>query len=147
VFEQLTAQLDGEISDDGRHRVAKGLTELKKRARTVKELVENSRFYVEPPRYPLTDAKAAKLLNEETSSLLLRAKETLATVEDWSSSSLEEKLRSLAEDMDIGLGKIAQPMRAAVTGMNVSPGIFEVIEILGRNETLTRIDRAAERTN
>jgi glutamyl-tRNA synthetase len=146
VFEQLTAQLDGEISDDGRHRVTKGLTELKKRARTVKELVENARFYVESPRYPLADAKAAKLLNEETSSLLKRAKEALATVEDWSSSSLEEKLRSLAEDMGIGLGKIAQPMRAAVTGMNVSPGIFEVIEILGRDETLTRIDRAAERT-
>ena len=146
VFEHLMAQLGGEISDDGRQRVAKGLTELKKRARTVKELVENARFYVEPPRYPLTDAKAAKQLNVETSSLLMSAKEALAAAEDWSSSSLEEILRSLAEDMGIGLGKIAQPLRAAVTGMNVSPGIFEVIEILGRDETLSRIDRAAERT-
>ena len=146
VFEQLTALLSGEISGDGRQRVAKGLTELKKRARTVNELVENARFYVEPPQYPLADAKAAKLLNEETSGLLMRAKEALATVDDWSSSSLEEKLRSLAADMGIGLGKIAQPLRAAVTGMNVSPGIFEVIEILGRDETLSRIDRAAGRT-
>ena len=144
VYVQLTTQLEREISDVEQQRVAKGLTELKKRARTIKELVSNAQFYVEPPRYPLTDAKAAKLLNVDTSGLLTSAKEALATVEDWSSSSLEKNLRSVAVDMGLRFGTIAQPLRAAVTGMYVSPGIFEVIEILGREETLSRIDRAAD---
>jgi glutamyl-tRNA synthetase len=146
VLELLSAQLDDEISDDGRHRVAKGLDELKKRARTVQELAANAIFYIEPPRFPLTDAKATKLLDAEACGLLSKTGESLATLEEWSPALLEAKLRTLAQELGVGLGKIAQPLRAAITGMNVSPGIFEVIEILGREETLSRVDRAVKST-
>ncbi len=144
VLEQLAASLERAIADEERQRVANGLAELKKRARTVRELAENAQFYVERPQFPLANAKAAKLLKDEALVQLAKVAEALTALQqsDWLAVALEHQLRGLAEDLGVGLGKLAQPLRAALTGTNVSPGIFEVIEILGRNETLTRIDRA-----
>ena len=145
VLRQLALCLERDIADEERQRVATGLEELKKRAKTVCELAENARFYVERPQFPLANAKAAKLLNDEALGLLAKVAETLAAQQasDWSVSALEDQLRGLAADLALGLGKLAQPLRAAVTGTNVSPGIFEVIEILGQDETLTRLHRAS----
>ncbi len=144
VLEVLDQLLGREVSGEQRERVARGLEELKKRAATVRELAENAIFYVERPQFPLANAIAAKLLKGEALGLLATVKDKLATQKtpSWSVAVLEDQLRGLAEEMGVGFGKLAQPLRAAVTGTNVSPGIFEVIEILGRDETLARIDKA-----
>ena len=59
---------------------------------------------------------------------------------DWSVASIEQEVRQAAREAEVKLGAIAQPLRAALTGSNVSPGIFEVIQVLGREETLGRLD-------
>jgi glutamyl-tRNA synthetase len=90
------------------------------------------------------DAKAEKQLTPEARQHLGALKERFAALEDWSAEPLEEAVRAYAEEADVKLGKIAQPMRAALTGRTVSPGIFEVLEVLGRDESLARMaDQAA----
>jgi glutamyl-tRNA synthetase len=61
-------------------------------------------------------------------------------VTDWSLTALEEAVRQVAEEARIGLGKVAQPLRAALTGRSTSPGIFDVLVLLGRDEALGRLD-------
>jgi glutamyl-tRNA synthetase len=63
----------------------------------------------------------------------------MAAVTDWSAGALEDAVRRVAEDAGIGLGKVAQPLRAALTGRTTSPGIFDVLALLGREESLARI--------
>ena len=88
----------------------------------------------------MANAKAAKLLAAEGATALLGdVKERLHGIEDWTEEAIETALRGLAECRELGLGKLAQPLRAALTGSNASPGIFEVMAILGRDETIRRI--------
>jgi glutamyl-tRNA synthetase len=77
--------------------------------------------------------------------LLEEARRVLAEVPAWSATGIDDALRSMAERLSIGLGKIAQPIRVAVTGGTASPGIGETLEIVGRDETLRRIDTAMAR--
>ena len=70
-----------------------------------------------------------------------RAAEVIAEVE-WSVSAIEEALRGLAEELEMGFGKVAQPVRVAVTGTTVSPPLFETIELLGREESVERLEAA-----
>ena len=62
---------------------------------------------------------------------------------DWTIEALEATTKSYAEDLELGLGKLAQPMRAALTGTTTSPGIFDVLVLLGKEESLLRIDAQA----
>jgi glutamyl-tRNA synthetase len=89
------------------------------------------------------DAKAAKLLAGEARQLLA---ELLHALEHavWEAGSLEQQVRNFAERKQIGLGAVAQPLRAALTGSAASPGIFWVMEVLGREESLGRIADVAE---
>jgi len=107
------------------------------------ELVDTARYlFVQRPLE--MDPKAEKQLTPEARQHLAALKERFAAVEDWSAEPLEETVRTYAEEADVKLGKIAQPMRAALTGRTVSPGIFEVLEVLGRDESLARLaDQAA----
>ncbi len=140
VLEELTTLVDRTIKIEEQKRVLDSLDELKKRSKTINELVENALIYVKRPKLPLVNPKAAKLLEGNSLELLSKVNELLAVPGDWEASRLEKDLRNLAENLEVGLGKLAQPLRAAVTGTNVSPSIFEVIEILGREETLVRIE-------
>jgi glutamyl-tRNA synthetase len=82
------------------------------------------------------------VLNFDGLHVLALFRKVLADSTGWTLDALEEIGREFAEQNGIGLGKIAQPLRAALTGTTVSPGIFEVIEALGRDETLGRVDDA-----
>ncbi len=127
------------VDDDGRSRLAKGMEGLKPRAKTLLDLAENAAFYVARPTFPLENAKAAKLLKDPAVTVLGSALEPLTATDPWESENLETALRAHGEKHDLGFGKIAQPLRAALTGSNASPGLFEVMEILGREETISRI--------
>jgi len=123
-------------------RILSGMNGLKLRAKTVKELAESARFYAERPVFPLENPKASKLLEGEGRTQLAQAAEKLASAQDWSEPGLEAAIRELSESTGLGLGKFAQPLRAALTGSNSSPGLFEVMAVLGREEALARIDAA-----
>ena len=90
------------------------------------------------------DADAQKLLGEEGRRHLAAVQPLLAAVSDWQPSVLEEKIREYVASSGAKLGSVAQPLRAALTGRKTSPGIFEVLEMLGKEESLARIgDQAA----
>ena len=85
------------------------------------------------------DDKAAKLITEDAKLLLKELHSDLSETADWSSETIEQTIRSLGERHELKLGAIAQPLRAALTGTTVSPGIFDVAALLGRDETLLRL--------
>ena len=85
------------------------------------------------------DEKASKLLDEAARETLKAALADLEGVEDWQVSTIEAAVRETAGRLDLKLGKVAQPLRAALTGRTVSPSVFEVMYVLRRDETLARI--------
>jgi glutamyl-tRNA synthetase len=135
----LEKTLGAPVDAAGRARLLAAMDGLKPRAKTLAELAANAVFYVSRPQHPLADAKAAKVLAEDAPQRLSGAAGALAAVEPWTAGSLEAALRAYAEAQGLGLGKIAQPLRASLTGSTASPGIFEVMEVLGKEETIARI--------
>ena len=111
---------------------------LKERAKTIPELAESAAFLV-APRPLAMDLAAAKLLDERGKKTLSDVSQILAAVQEWRQDMLEGGVRSYAEANGMKLGLVAQPLRAALTGRTVSPSLFEVMEILGREESLGRI--------
>jgi glutamyl-tRNA synthetase len=129
----LLARLD----DRMRARLLAAMPGLKERARTLAELLASARFLFD---HPPPDAKAAEILksNGETLAALLPA---LDSISDWSAGGLEAALRRFGESKGLKLGQLAQPLRAALTGSTTSPGIFDVMAVLGKPECLARIRR------
>jgi glutamyl-tRNA synthetase len=114
------------------------LPHLKERAKTLGDLIEGSSFlFAERPL--AMDAASEVLLDREARSTLAGLLPTLATLPEWTAASTEAAIKSFAEAKGLKLGKIAQPLRAALTGRTTSPGIFEVLALLGRDESLARI--------
>lgn len=111
---------------------------LKLRARTLDELASGAAFLTR--KRPLdVDQKAAILLDDEGRKRLALVHERLSAEKDWTLEALEASTKALAEEHELGLGKLAQPLRAALTGTTQSPGIFDVLVLLGRDESLARI--------
>ncbi|MEM7778995.1 MAG: glutamate--tRNA ligase [Pseudomonadota bacterium] len=115
---------------------------LKTRAKNLDELAEGAGFLFAERPLVMTE-KAAKLLDDAGRARLTDISAALAKENDWTIESLEATTKSLAEELDVGFGKLAQPMRAALTGTTTSPGIFDVLVLLGREESLARIDAQA----
>ncbi len=136
---RIEALIGRAVDEDGRALLTAGMDGLKQRAKTLVELAESAVFYVSRPNFPLANEKAAKLLAGDGVALLGAAAERISGIADWRAPQLEEAVRVLAEERGLGLGKLAQPLRAAIAGSNVSPGIFDVMEVLGREETMTRL--------
>ena len=116
---------------------------LKVRAKDLNELAAAAAFLFAPR--PLTiDDKAAALLTPESRGLLGAIQRRIEELNDWSAETLEASLKAMAEELQLGLGKLAQPLRAALTGQTTSPGIFDVLILLGRDESLARIAAQAQ---
>ena len=116
----------------------RAMPELKARAHTINQLVDGAQFLF--AARPLdVDEAAAALLTPEARQLLAAAHNNLAALANWDGESLEAAIREVAESRDVKLGKLAQPLRAALTGRTTSPGIFDVLALLGRDESLARI--------
>ena len=115
---------------------------LKTRARDMNELASGASFLFK--QRPLEmDEKAAALLDQQARQRLSRISGRLHAEQDWTIEALETTLKAYAEEQELGLGKLAQPLRAALTGQTTSPGIFDVLVLLGREESLARIDAQA----
>jgi len=128
----------GEVTPLGKQRLIKGMPGLKTRTKTLRELAENGKFYVTSDAPPLEE-KAKAALENGGKALLHILLPVLEAQSDWSHSALEHMARSFAEAQGKKLGDVAQALRAALTGRTTSPGMFEVMEVLGKDETVKRI--------
>jgi glutamyl-tRNA synthetase len=111
---------------------------LKERAKTLLDLIDGAHFLQADRPIPLDD-KANALLTAEAKALLHDVAAELAVVEPWGAETTEQAVRTFAERKGAKLGAVAQPLRAALTGRTTSPGIFEVLAVLGKAESLARI--------
>jgi glutamyl-tRNA synthetase len=139
---RLETELGRGLSAAERDRILRAMPALKPRAQTLVELADKARFYV-APRPIATAADAAKLLTPDARLLLAQLGQGLSDAA-WQPDTLEARLRDFVASKGLKLGAVAQPLRAALTGSLASPGIFEVMDVLGRDETLGRIQDAAE---
>ena len=116
---------------------------LQPRCRTLPAFVEQGRPFLDPSDdLEYEDKPARKHLKGDDDADRIRAtRERFATCPDWTPAALENALRALAEERGVSAGKLIHPIRLAVTGRGASPGLFEVLELLGRERTLARIDR------
>jgi len=113
----------------------------KERSRTLAEMAANSVFFFREPAW-YEEKAAKKNLTPESRLLLEQAREALAELEEFVRERIHALLQALAEQAGVGLGKVAQPIRVAVSGGSVSPPIDQTLEILGREQVLKRLDRA-----
>jgi glutamyl-tRNA synthetase len=118
--------------------VLAALPELQPRAKTVLELIDLAQF-IYAVRPLQIDGAAGEQLTAETRAMLAGAKAVLEQLSDWSVPAIDGAIRAFAESRGLKLGKVAQPLRAALTGRTVSPGIFEVMVLIGKAESLARI--------
>lgn len=132
-----------QIEAVGWNKLGAALPSLKERAKTLKELVDGAGYLLASRPLDL-DEKAAKLLDGEAKKHLRGLLTCLEAVSPWDVSALEAAVRNFAEQGGFKLGKVAQPLRAALTGKTVSPPVFDVMAALGREETLGRLRDQAD---
>ncbi|MFC0283272.1 glutamate--tRNA ligase [Camelimonas abortus] len=126
------------FTDSQRALLLAAMPGLKERARTLVELLDSAGYlFAQRPLAP--DPKAAALLDEAGRSRLAAALAALEALPEWTAEALESTVRGVAERLGVKLGQIAQPLRAALTGKTTSPGLFDVMLVLGREESLGRI--------
>ena len=132
------ADLAPRIDAAAQAKLLRAMPGLKERAKTLVELLDGAAFlFAERPL--AMDAKAADVLSKGGDRVLTDLVPALEAVEPWTAAGLEEAVRSFAESAGLKLGQAAQPLRAALTGKATSPGIFDVLEVLGRDESLGRL--------
>ncbi|NFV79439.1 glutamate--tRNA ligase [Magnetospirillum aberrantis] len=139
IAPMVEAKVGAPVDAEGRRRLTAGMAGMKERAKTLVELADSALFYVRPRPLALDD-KAAKALDDSDARALLRDYVQSVAESEWTKHVLEEAARTFAESRGQKLGKVAQPLRAALTGSSVSPPIFEVMEVLGRAEATARIE-------
>jgi glutamyl-tRNA synthetase len=144
VLPRIEARIGGSVDRIGRHRIERGLDGVKQRSRTLVELAGNLVFYARSGPPAAADDQARALLTPEARALLGRLATALDAEADWSDKHMEDAVRHFAEAQGVKLGQVAQPLRVALTGSTVSPGIFEVLSVLGRHESRSRLRAAAE---
>lgn len=135
--------LDATLSPELEAKLLAAMPGLKERAKTLIELLDSA-FYLYAQRPLQLDDKAKSLLDEAARQRLPQIAAKLAAVSDWTPAPLEAAVRAYVEETGLKLGQAAQPLRAALTGRAMSPGLFDVMAVLGREETLARLaDQAA----
>jgi glutamyl-tRNA synthetase len=134
----VAARLPFEPSDSQAELLRRSMAALKPRAANLLELADGAGFLFRTRPLEM-DGDAAALLGGDARALLARLHAALDAVESWDTEALEAAVRTVAEDAGVKLGATAQPLRAALTGRRTSPGIFDVLALLGREESLARI--------
>lgn len=132
------SELAAALDDKRSAQLLAAMPGLKDRAKTLVELADGAKF-IFATRPLALDEKAASLLNEEGRAVLKSVLPHLETANEWTVEALDAAARAFAESQGLKLGKVAQPLRAALTGRTTSPGVFDVLVVLGRDEALARI--------
>src|SRR6202140_5766900 len=135
--------LKTKLNDTTRAQLLQAMPSLKERAKTLIELIDGS-YFIFADRPLEIEPKAANVLTPENRELIGRLRLALEAVTSWTPETTEAAMRAFAEANNLKLGAVAQPLRAALTGRTTSPGIFDVLGVLGRQECLARLgDQAA----
>jgi glutamyl-tRNA synthetase len=132
------SNLKAKLNDTTRSQLLQAMPSLKERAKTLIELIDNS-YYIFADRPLEIEPKAALLLTPENRQLIGRLRAALETVTPWTAETTEAAMRAFAETNNLKLGAVAQPLRVALTGRTTSPGIFDVLAVLGNQECLARL--------
>ena len=127
------------MTPENRDRLVRGMPGLKERARTLVDLADAA-SYIFVSRPIEADEAASKILEGEGKEHLAPLREKLSGLNEWNAQVTEAAVRDYADEVGAKLGKVAQPLRAALTGRTTSPGIFDVLDVLGQDEVLARID-------
>ncbi|MBQ8105281.1 MAG: glutamate--tRNA ligase [Afipia sp.] len=137
------AAIRAKLNDTTRAQLLAAMPGLKERAKTLLELVDSSNF-IFADRPLQMEPKAAAVLTSETRKLIGELRSALEAVNPWTAEAAEAAMRQFAEQNSLKLGAIAQPLRVALTGRTTSPGIFDVLAVLGRQTCLDRLQDQAE---
>ncbi|HXW24737.1 MAG TPA: glutamate--tRNA ligase [Xanthobacteraceae bacterium] len=139
----IGVELAAKMTPALRFKLAAAMPALKERAKTLVELIDNA-HYIYADRPIVLDDKAALVLGAEPRTMIGELLGDLQRVEPWTADALEAAVRGYADASGRKLGAVAQPLRAALTGRTTSPGIFDVLAVLGKAESLARLgDQAA----
>ena len=128
----------------GDPRLERVVMAFRERSKTLQEMADMAVRYFQHG-VTLEEKAATKHLTAESKPLLTLVREQAAALPQWSAAALDEVVKKVSEQAGVGMGKVAQPVRVAATGGTVSPGIGETLELLGREETLHRLDAARAR--
>jgi glutamyl-tRNA synthetase len=132
------SDLAAKLTPQVRAKLLAAMAGLKERAKTLVELVEGARFIVADRPIALEE-KATSLLTSEARMLLRELVEDLDALDPWTAETTERAIRAFSDRRAVKLGSVAQPLRAALTGRTTSPPIFEVLAVLGKDESLGRL--------
>jgi glutamyl-tRNA synthetase len=132
------SDLKAKLNDTTRAQLLRAMPSLKERAKTLIELIDSS-YFIFADRPLQIEPKAAALMTPENRELIGRLRLALEAVTPWTSETTEAAMRTFAEQNNLKLGAIAQPLRVALTGRTTSPGIFDVLAVLGQQECLARL--------
>ncbi len=132
------AAIKAKLNDTTRAQLLQAMPGLKERAKTIVELIDSAKF-IFADRPLAMEPKAAAVLTPETRQLIGKLRAALDGVKDWSAATTEAAMRDFAEQNGLKLGGVAQPLRVALTGRTTSPGIFDVLAVLGRETCLERL--------
>jgi glutamyl-tRNA synthetase len=132
------AELKAKLNETTRAQLLRAMPGLKERAKTLIELIDGANF-IFADRPLAMEPKAQAALTPETRLLIGKLRTALEAVTDWTAANAEAATRAFAEEAGIKLGGVAQPLRVALTGKTTSPGIFDVLAVLGRQECLDRL--------
>ena len=135
--------IPADLSDEQRAKLLAALPGLKERAKTLVELADSAQYlFVQRPLN--LDEKATQILDADARATIAGLLPRFEALGEWTAASTESVVRAYAEETGLKLGKIAQPLRAALTGRSTSPGVFDVLAVLGRDESIARLaDQAA----
>ena len=149
----LVESLDSGLKERGlspdllTHRTRMGIVdELRTRSTTLTEMIAGALFFFEN-EVEFDEKAASKFLNSESSSLIMKLRDELSKIEKFSTENVKSAFHLVMEKKTVKLGKLAQPVRVAITGGPISPGIFETISLLGKERTIQRLDTALARIN
>lgn len=130
--------ISGKLDNDGKAKLMNAMPVLKERAKSLIELADGAHFlFAERPLQ--LEEKAAAVLDDAGRDALAKVLPAFETLSDWSHDAIEQVIRDVAEKEELKLGKIAQPLRSALTGRSKAPGVFDVLAILDKQEVLSRL--------
>lgn len=136
------ADIAAGLSEQQRAQILTAMPFLKERAKTLIELAEGTKF-ITATRPLNINEKAANILEGGGAEIIGKLLPVLSALDDWNEERIESVIREFSEQVELKLGKVAQPLRAALTGTNVSPGVFDVMVILGKEECIGRLSDQA----
>ena len=148
LFDDLKPFMEKELGRDltqiENSRISMGMDGLKQRSKTFVELADSATIYLESINLRdilknADDAKVKKFITDENKAIVAKLLEMLKDTQDFTHTNLESQVREFADQAEIKLGKVAQPLRVALTGRAISPSIFEVMEVLGKEESINRL--------